>query len=69
MYSNYKNLLIRLILVGVWTLYHMCTSTIGNLNLGLTIVKFYNVWGAQVVQDPHYNQEWGLQVLLFVVHL
>lgn len=47
---------------------YMCPSIFGNLNLGLTLVQFYNVRGLQnwlykqnqwfqVVQDPHYYHD------------
>lgn len=58
MYKKQKNLLIRLMLVGVSILHYMCPSSIYNLNLDLTTVKFYNVKGSwPVVKNPHYNQE------------
>lgn len=40
------------------------TACVGNLNLGLTIVQFYND-GAQVVKDEYTGQK----VLLCVINL
>lgn len=67
MYNEQKNLMISLVLVGVWIFDCMCPSSIVNLNSGLNGLQLYT--GRQVVKDQHYNHQYTEQKVIFFIVL
>lgn len=65
-----KNLLLCLMMVGVWIIHYLCPSSTRKLNSGLSEVQLYNEQGVQVVKGLLANHHQTEQkILLLAVYL